>query len=336
MGLFGWKREPGRKKGNRLNMLIAKTHRLSSRIIGMQLTGGSFIGIALSALQMALGFVFVSSAVIKGSWLIGVGIGFIGAILAVLIERLSLGGLSSVRVSWLERSQLDKAYYGLKKPKEHQTKLYNKQVWKCRINIGLGAFFGLLGIFLSATLGDVFWSSIFSGMGDPTKQTFYALSCASVISLTFVHGELFKQSLDGVIQEIITDFHIMETGVIAEEHNMQIDMMVNAYDVVRNDASVRAPAESKIKKIIARRLTGFARQVSNAGTRVDMIVDSSLVGGSPVQALPSPRKKYQAFRDELLRLLAANANLTQREVSTHFGVSSSTASEWLRKAKAGE
>src|SRR5579871_6825226 len=94
MWFFGKK---GQKQGNRLNMAIAKTHQFSSRVLGMQLTGGSFVAIMLSAVQLAVGFVDVGAEVINGSIYMAGFIALVGALLAILIERLSLGGLSLVR-----------------------------------------------------------------------------------------------------------------------------------------------------------------------------------------------------------------------------------------------
>ena len=61
------------------------------------------------------------------------------------------------------------------------------------------------------------------------------------------------------------------------------------------------------------------------------IVEGSL---SPLQ-LPSPRGKYAYHREELARLLRANPGLVQRDIAKHFGVSASTANDWLKKIKAG-
>src|SRR6478672_4916504 len=85
----------GRLMANRLNMAIAKTHRLSSRLIGMQLTGGNFLGIALSAVQMSAGFLILGEPIYQAAMIIAGAIVLIGMVLAVLIERLSLGGLSA-------------------------------------------------------------------------------------------------------------------------------------------------------------------------------------------------------------------------------------------------
>jgi transposase len=51
--------------------------------------------------------------------------------------------------------------------------------------------------------------------------------------------------------------------------------------------------------------------------------------------LPSPRGKYAYHREELARLLRANPGLVQRDIAKHFGVSQSTANDWLKKIKAG-
>src|SRR5690349_5442150 len=98
---------------NKLNMAIAKSHQLSSRLVGMQITTGNLIGIGLSAIQMSVGFELVGQEETKGNIPANIGIGLIGCLLAVLVERLSLTGLAGVRVAAEQKKQLEDAYYRL-------------------------------------------------------------------------------------------------------------------------------------------------------------------------------------------------------------------------------
>ena len=188
----------------------------------------------------------------------------------------------------------------------------------------------VLGIALSVGLGDQFWHTLF-----PT-QWLLALACAAVISLTFLHSELYKTLVDGVLKEILIDLHLMKVAVAAQEQVMQVDMMVESYDEVREENELYQPAKNKVKKIVGRRLSGFADHVQQVGMSIDAdqtcLVEGSL---SPLQ-LPAPRGKYPLHREELGRMYRANPNLTQRDVARHFAISNSTANEWLRKIKAGQ
>lgn len=325
---------------NKLNMAIAKTNRLSSRVIGMQLTGGTFAAIALSALQMSVGFVFIGGKIINGNFLIGVLVGFIGVVLAVLVERLSLGGLSAVRVAQSNKKQLELAYYQLESPTEQQKSLFDRRSKDFGHDITTGWIFGGVGMSLSAGVGDVFWHNLFQSLTPEWFGYVLSFACAAVIGLTFIHSELFKALMDSVLKEILIDMSLMTAAVAVEEENMRLDMMVDAFDAVRNDAEVRAPAENKIKQTIGRRLTGFASRVSSATEQVAnynmSVVDSTLAPPRTQLALPAPRGKYAQHRDELYRLLRANPGLSQKDIAQHFQVSKSTANAWYGKLQRGE
>jgi len=305
----------------------------------MQLTGGNFIGIALSAIQMSAGFLIIGQPIIKGSFLIASLITFIGMALAVLIERLSLGGLSAVRVARAHCKGLEDSFYLIETPTERQVEQFETRKKSFGSDGRIGWVFGGLGMVLSASVGDVFWHFLFAPLQPEWLGVAMSLACAAVIGLTFVHSELYKLLMDGVLKEILADMSVMKTAVAVEEQSMQLDMMVDAYEAVQSDESVREPAEDRIRKTIGRRLTGFANQISAAADQVQAInsvtvVDSSF-GSNPQLALPAPRGKYHLHKEELLRLLRANAQLSQRDIAQHFNISRSTANEWYRRLKAG-
>jgi hypothetical protein len=327
---------------NKLNMAIAKTHRFSSRLVGMQITTGNLIGVILSATQMSVGFEVLAQGVTHGNIPGDVGIAIIGIALAILVERLSLTGLAGVRVTSEHKQRLEDAWYELRKnrePSEVETedhlrllKKYKRDGWKSVV-------FSTLGILLSAAIGDQFWHLLFAKMG--IWGVILSLACAAVISLTFLHSELYKSLVDGVLKEILADLHLQKVAVAAEEQVMQVDMMMEAYDDVRNDDERYYQAKDKMKKVIGRRLGNFANHAANVGYEIDMInaPGQQFVEGSisyPAQKmLPSPRNKYAYHREELVRLLRANPALVQRDIAKHFGVSASTANDWLRKVRAG-
>jgi hypothetical protein len=315
---------------NKLNMTIAKTHSLSGRIIGMQLTGGTLLGVLLSCVQMMAGFVVLSG------W---VGIP-VGLILAIMIEKLSLGGLSSVRVAGETLKQLETMFYAKESPTEQEQAFFERRKKKLGHDQLIGWAFGAGGMLLSAVIGDTFWHWLYRSMQPELLGTVLSLCCAAVVGLNFVHGELFKPLIDMVLKTILVDHDLEKTAVVAAEQDMQINMMIDAYSELQDDRDVTDQIQDRIKGVIGKRLGNFAREVNVSAEQVDAlganVVEGSLLGGGQQLALPAPRGKYGQHRDELRRLLRVNPNLTQRDIAKHFGVVPSTANDWLKKLRAGQ
>jgi hypothetical protein len=325
------------KTGNKMNMTIAKTHRLSSRLVGMQLTAGNLIGILLSMVQMSLGFITLTQNITHGQWYMVVLIATIGCLLALLIERLSIGGLSSVREASEEKKKIEDAFYARairKEPTNWEVENKDRQVTALNKRITTGWWFGGSGMVLSTLIGDTFWRMVFDSLGPWYEVIPMSLACACVIGITFVHSELFKSDLDKVIKAILRDLGIMKAGAAVEEENMQLDMMVTAMETVRDNDEVRAPVEAKIGKVVVKRLSGFADHFSELVLEPTMMVEGSVV--PPLQiAAPKRRTQYQMRRSELLGLLTADPSLTIDQLANHFGKPRSTVHEWVQKAKAG-
>jgi hypothetical protein len=315
---------------NKLNMTIAKTHALSGRLIGMQLTSGTLLGVILSCVQMMAGFVVLAG-------LVGIPVGLI---LAVMVEKLSLGGLASVRVAGEQLKQLEGWFYAKELSTEREQTLFaqrKKQLGRQRLS---GWVLGGGGMLLSAVIGDTFWSWLYRDMHPLWLGTALSLCCAAVVGLNFVHGELFKPLIDMVLKTILVDHEIERTAVVAAEQDMQINMMIDAYTELQNDEDVKGPVMGKIKGAIGKRWGDFARQVNVSAERVDAlgvnIVEGSLLGPGQQLALPAPRGKYHQHRDELCRLLRANPQLSDGDVAKHFAISRSTANSWVNRVRSGQ
>lgn len=330
--------QPRKKSGgNKLNMVIAKTHQLSSRMVGMQLTGGNFIGIALSAIQMSLGFVFLTEPMTKGRWYMIAPIVVIGIALAVLIERLSIGGLSSVRESKREKLKLEDKFdrkYETKEPTERQQDRHDKKIKAYDRDIRAGWAFGMGGMTLSTVIGDIFWHNIFEPLGAWYLVIPMSLACACVIGLTFIHSELFKGLLDRVLVGILRDLNLMKAAIATEEVNMQLDVLAASMNTVRNDAEVRRPIEEKIGKVVVKRLSGFADNFSE----IINIPDDTTIIEAEVLELPAraqSRGEYGQYKGELARIMAANPSMSVGQLAKHFGKPKSTVQGWVDKHKAG-
>jgi hypothetical protein len=320
--------------GNKLNMVIAKTHRFSSRLVGMQLTSGSLIGVILSMCQMSLGFVFLTAGMTNGLWYMVAMVVVIGCALAILIERLSMGGLAAVRENTEDLRRWEDDFYA--KVEGHEPtawELENRERKTKGFKRGIfsGWCFGIVGMTLSTLVGDMFWRQIFAPLGG-WQSTGMSLACASVIGLTFVHSELFKSMLDKVLKAILRDMTLMKTAVAVEEQNMQLDMMVSAMETVREDDEVRDPVEGKISRIVSRRLLNAADSISDVSIEEERnTVEGSLV---PKQ-LGGPKSAYAQHKDELGRLLRANPNISMGDLASHFSKPRSTVQGWVNRLKQG-
>jgi hypothetical protein len=307
----------------------------------MQITAGTFVGIALSAIQMSAGFLVVGQGLIKGNILLAAMVALIGVALAVLIERLSLGGLSAIRVASAHKKRIEDEFYVMLRQEQRvaseiEQADFDRQVKGLKGERRIAILFAGLGMLLSAGIGDVFWHSLFASLG--TMGYVLSTACAMVIGLTFVHSELYKVAIDGVLREILSDLNIMKIAVAAEGESMQVDMMVDAFDAVRSNVEVRMPAQAKVERTVVKRLSTYADQVSAIGDGIANYNNANMhIVESTAQplALPAPRGKYAQHRDELLRLIRTNPTISQGDISRHFSVSKSTANEWYRRAKAG-
>jgi len=291
---------------------------------------------------MSAGFLIIGQPLIKGNFILAGMIAVIGVALALLIERLSLGGLSSIRIASAHLKRVQDDFYTMLRQERRVAEQFeqddlDRQIKALRKERKTAIIFAGLGMVLSAGIGDVFWHSLFETLG--VVGYILSTSCAMVIGLTFVHSELYKVVMDGVLKEILADMHLMKVAVAVEGESMQVDMMVDAFDAVRANEDVRKPAQLKVERTVVRRLSSYADQVSAVGNEVSAynrpgvtVVEGSM---APLQ-LQAPRGKYHQHKAELIRLLRSNPQLSQSDIALHFSVSKSTANGWLKKLKAGE
>jgi hypothetical protein len=338
-GLIGGKTAATKKKsGNKLNMIIARTNQLSTRVIGMQLTAGTGIAIALSMTQMSLGFLFITSKLTGGIWYMIAMIVAIGSLLAVLVERLSIGGLAAVREATAKKKKFLDNYYAMiarREPTQVQVENKDRKVQEFEKEIRAGWAFGGLGMGISVIVGDMFWRVLFDGIGPWYESIPMSLLCAAVITLTFVHAELFQAMLLRTLKAILRDNHLMKTAVSVEPENMQMDMLSSAMATVREDESVRQPIEDKIGRVVRKRLSGFADNFTEITEDRDDAIEGSISPARLQIAAPKPRGEYVAKRAELRQFLADNPGASVQQVADHFGKSKSTMADWLNKNRAG-
>jgi hypothetical protein len=322
-----------KQSGNKMNLMIARTNQFSSRVVGMQLTSGTLIAVGLSMTQMATGFVFTAGLTL---WYEITPIAVIGALLAILVESLTIGGLGAVRESTAKKRTFLDSYYAIRRePTPRQVENKERKEKEFGKEIRSGWWFAGVGMVISIVLGDIFWHHLFAlGLGD--AWVVYPLSgmCAAVITLTFVRAELFSGMLLRTLRAIVKDNHLMRTAVNVEPENMQMDMLTSAMATVREDEEVRQPIEDKIGKVVVKHLSGFASTFNQIEEDVieGQVTEIKQIAG-PRQR--KPRGEFPQRQEELRQYLADHPSATVREIASHFGKSVSTMQSWLDKLNMG-
>jgi len=340
-------------KGNRLNLAIAKTHQVSSRMVGMQLTSGNFVALILSSIQMVAGFLILAQPIIdsyksdlekNGERFLVSGI---GVLMAILVERLGLGGWIGMRQASEEIDRLEEEKYNTlrrlranrgemneaelaelsrkeQELEEHHIHLVERQR-KHYQQARIGAFTGMI---LSTILGDFFWHRMFEPLGNWALVLVMSLCCAFVISLTFIFSELFKKIIDTALKGIIKDMELMKVAVSNERQNMQLDIVVHAFEALRNDPKKREPAQLKIEEALVTDLQNFAEAVGDG-------VDLMKIDGRALRrkALASPlveskRIFYRDHQEAFAEFMQKHPNASLAYIMQEFGIGKSTACEW--------
>jgi hypothetical protein len=331
-----------RRRAGSLNLAIAKTHRVSNRLVGMQLTMGNFIALALSAAQMSIGFIFLCVDLIKGQPLMYVMIAIIGVALGILIERLSLAGLMGIRranekieaestgyyarlrkIRTMDASPEEKEIFIAELKEQHEKEL-KSLVMRRNLSIPVAA----VGMILSTSIGDLFWHKIFSEMKPAELGVAMSLACACVIGLTFVYSELFKTIMDDSLEGIVKDNNLDRATVIAERESTQIGLMISSFDGLKKDEKKMRPVENQIRDALVTDLQEFARQVSEG---IDVLNDGKRRRrSSPNNALPAPsgRNLYRDNKDRFVAYMTEYPNADLEEIAREFGITESGASKW--------
>jgi hypothetical protein len=323
----------GRKGGFGFNQLIARTHRLNNQLIGLQLTMGNLIAVCLSAAQITAGVVGLLWGG-AGWWSLAAI--FICFPLAVVIERLSLGGLMIFRTAAKSLDKLEAAYQGMllverRDPTEHEKFEFDRMKKKFRSNTWLSVPIIGAGVLISGGVGDQFWSHVFSSVGG-WQAVALSLSCAIAISLTFVFSELYKEMADDGLVELVTDSRIARAVLSNEEQDIQIDLALKAFANFRSDPKKNDKEVGKIEKVIGSRVTAFADYVEERGLGTVQQVPAA-ADMKQIEVRAASKRKFEDCREDLEWLLQRNPNITLQGIATKFNISKSTAKAWLDKVR---
>jgi hypothetical protein len=329
--------EPERKaiKRGSFNQLIAKTHRLNNQLIGLQLTMGNLIAVCLSAAQITAGVVGLLWASAGWGALLVV---FVCFPLAVVIERLSLGGLMIFRTASKELRKIEEAHHmKLLDEKRDATEREEYELERQRKRLNSNKLLAwpiiIMGVLISGGVGDQFWSKVFGSVGG-WEAIVLPLACAVAISLTFVFSELYKELADDGLVELVSDSRIARAVLANEETDIQIDLALKAFSNFRQDPRKNDREVGKIEKVIGSRVTAFADYVEERGLGTVQVgpAESDM---KQIEAKAASKRRFEDCKDDLEWLLQRNPNMSLQAMANKFGVSKSTIREWIKKLNPG-
>lgn len=331
-----WALPSEKQGGGGFNQLIAKTHRLNNQLIALQLTMGNLIAVCLSAAQITAGVIGLLWGAM--GWL-ALFVTILCFPLAVVVERLSLGGLMILRMAGKElRKERERFTLMLmdekgvrREPTERET-FEHEQIEK-RLGRERSLSFVVvgLGVIFSMALGDQFWHKVFSSVGG-AEALALSLMCAITISLTFVFSEIYKDLTDEGLIDIVRDSRIDRAVLATQEQDIQIEMAMKAFANFRSDPKKNDREVSKIEKVIGSRVTAFADYVGEVGLQtIQEVPNSNDV--KQIEQRAASKRKFDDCKDDLEWLLQRNPDITMQAIANNFGISKSTAKAWVDKVR---
>lgn len=329
----GQPEEKRKGRAGTFNHLIARTHRLNNQLIGLQLTMGNLIAVCLSAAQITAGVVGLLWAS-AGGWASLAS--FICFPLAVVIERLSLGGLMIFRTASKMLERLEETYHTRlleekRDPTEREKFEFERVSKRLKRNRALSLPIIIMGVLISGGVGDQFWAKVFAAAGEP-GSILLSLSCAIAISLTFVFSELYKDLADDGLEELVSDRRISRAVLANEETDIQIDLALKAFENFRSDNKKNDREVGKIEKVISTRVQAFADFVEERGLGT-VQQGASANDMRQIEQRASSKRKFEDCRADLEWLLQRQPDISLQEVANKFGIVKSTARIWLERVR---
>ena len=202
------------------NMTIAKLHRQARKLVGLLAAVGVVIAYLLSFVTVIAGVNIYAYSIWGGNWVaLGVS-GIIGALLSVLVERLTLVQAAKVRVSNEKKALLDAAYAEIENPTaEVRARLkYEKK----RLSAGWAAALMVVGALVSTCAGTLFWHYLLSQM--PVWQAWvFSTLFSGLVSFTLVESELHKGMQTEVIGDAIDADHFVRQAGLRDAEDSILD-----------------------------------------------------------------------------------------------------------------
>src|SRR5579883_2627767 len=266
-----------------LNMGIAKTHRLATQFVGLQLSGANLLALAVSAASIVAGTVTLAAQNYPWNWPLLLAAGVIGLGLALLIEGLTLGSLIRIRLANRLIRQRAKtieeeisrdlalltmpdpaqpnAHRAMRRYRQTVRIIQNEYRRKYRRATSLQrkqrrfAFpFAALGATASATAGGLFYHTILAGLG-PGESVVLAILFPLVVTGTFISSEIYKDAQEEAIKEGFGGGSLTETA-IREETKLQSALAVHQKVVAylakpEAEQAIEAGAKSLLDDILS-------------------------------------------------------------------------------------
>lgn len=285
-----------------LNMGIAKTHRIATQFVGIQLSGANLLALTVSAASVVAGTVSLVAQKYPYNWPLLVSAGVIGLGLAFLIEGLTLGSLIRIRLANRAVRQIEEkvdnemstALAALKMPdpaqpnaqrairhyrrtsrlihqdyrrkRQHATSLQRKQR---RFSLPFAA----MGAISSATAGGLFYHTILAGLGQ-VESIVLAILFPLVVTGTFISSEIYKDAQEDAIKEGFGGGALTETA-IREETKLHSALAVHQKVIAYLERPEAEQAIEEGAKHLLHDILAELRETSRQVTRRVIITEES-------------------------------------------------------------
>lgn len=284
---------PKKTRWGHLNMGIAKTHRLTTQLVGMQLSGANLLALMVSAASVVAGTVSLVAERYSENWPLLLSAGVIGLGLALLIEGLTLGSLIRIRLAnrairvieaHLEGElrealatlvvpdlthpngrQALRRYRQMRRLLQQEYRHKRQQATRLprqqrRFSVPLAT----MGALCSAIAGGLFYHTILAGLG-PVESLVLAILFPLVVTGTFVSSETHKEAQEEAIKEGFGGGALTETAMRAETKltsALAVHAQVLAYlEKPEAEQAIEEGARHLLTDILAE-LRAFSRHVT--------------------------------------------------------------------------
>lgn len=217
------------------NMTIAKMHRWARKLVGLLAVIGVVVAYTLSFVTVVAGVNIYAYQIWDGNWVALTVSGIIGALLSVLVERLTLVQAAKVRVTNEKRALLEVAFAEI----EHPTPQVRARLAyeKRRLHSRWSGALMIVGALVSTCAGTLFWHYLLGRLPGWQAWAFSTLFSA-LVSFTLVESELHKGMQSEVIGDAIAADHFVKQaglrdaedsilGKFHRQHTSALDSALN-------------------------------------------------------------------------------------------------------------
>lgn len=229
---------------SKMNTAIVVTYGFTGKYNSLIMSASKVVAVGLSAFSIVSAMVNLSLTSSPGAIAPAIESGVAGVLLAILIEGITLVCLSLIRGQYLKMYRSDDAAVKA----------------QCKLLIAWLAPFGVFGILMSATAGDLFWYQLLSA--EPLWKTIaMSIAFALVVSFCFLLSELFAVLIELDMVEGMNKGQELRKAAFAAEHaDTQLVLMRESYQELLNDKGERDAIKQDLKgKLKQGLLAGIAQ-----------------------------------------------------------------------------